>query len=173
MLEIRDFIREIPDFPKPGIRFQDITPLIGDGDAFRATLDQMAALVSGLKIDRIASPEARGFLFGPPLAAHFGAGFVPIRKPKKLPADCTAVTYDLEYGTDTIEMHTDGVKPGDQVLLVDDVLATGGTMAACRDLVTQLGGEVVGCLFLMELTFLAGREKLGGTPIFSVLEEGA
>ncbi len=177
MIDLRDYVREIADFPKPGIRFKDITPLIGNGPAFRATIDRMSALVSeaelasGQKIELIASPEARGFIFGPPLAAHLGVGFVPIRKPNKLPAARTSVSYALEYGTDTVEMHTDGVDPGQRVLLVDDVLATGGTMAACRELVEQLGGTVVGCLFLMELTFLEGRGRLDGTPIYTILEE--
>ena len=173
MIDLRSFVREIPDFPKPGIRFKDITPMIGDGRALRAAIDRMAAAVSGEEIDRIAAPEARGFIFGAPLAAHLGAGFVPIRKPDKLPGDRTAVTYDLEYGTDTVEVHSDAISPGERVLLVDDVLATGGTMAACRELVTKLGGTVVGCVFLMELTFLEGRARLEGLPIHSILEESA
>lgn len=170
-LDLRHHIREIADFPKPGIRFLDITPLIQHPLAFRSALDRMAATVAGEEIDLVASPEARGFIFGPALAAHLGAGFVPIRKPAKLPYHRTAVTYELEYGTDTIEMHSDAVGPGQRVLLVDDVLATGGTMAACAELVEKLGGNVVACLFLIELGFLGGREKLIRFPIHSVLEE--
>lgn len=170
-IDLRAHIREIPDFPKPGIRFKDITPLIQHPLAFRASIDRMAAFVSDEEIDLVASPEARGFIFGPPLAAHLGAGFVPIRKPDKLPHDRTSVTYELEYGTDTVEMHSDAIRPGQRVLLVDDVLATGGTMAACAELVEKLGGTVVACVFLMELTFLEGRARLGSYTLHSVLEE--
>jgi len=170
-LDLRQHLREIADFPKPGIRFIDITPLIQHPLAFRAAIDRMAAAVSGEEIELVASPEARGFFFGPALAAHLGAGFVPIRKRDKLPHHRTAVTYELEYGTDTIEMHSDAVAPGQRVLLVDDVLATGGTMAACAELVEKLGGDVVACVFLIELGFLGGRRKLGRYPIHAVLEE--
>ena len=163
-IDLREHIREIPDFPKPGIRFKDITPLIQHPLAFRAAIDRMAAAVSGDEIDLVASPEARGFIFGPALAAHLGAGFIPIRKQDKLPHECTSVTYDLEYGTDTVEMHSDAVAQGQKVLLVDDVLATGGTMAACAELVEKLGGTVVACVFLMELKFLEGRARIARYP---------
>ncbi len=172
-LDLREYMRDIPDFPKPGILFKDITPLLGNPTAFRSAIEQMSSLVSEQTFDMIASPEARGFIFGAPLASHIGKGFVPIRKPNKLPSTTTSVTYDLEYGSDTVEMHSDGVEAGQRVLLVDDVLATGGTMAACRELVEKSGGTVVGCLFLMELAFLAGRERLTGLPIFTVLEESS
>ncbi len=170
-LDLREHIREIADFPKPGIRFKDITPLIQHPLAFRAAIDRMAAAVSGDSIELVASPEARGFIFGPAIAAHLGAGFIPIRKPNKLPHDRTTVTYELEYGVDTVEMHSDAIRSGQRVLLVDDVLATGGTMAACAQLVEKLGGEVVGCLFLIELRFLEGRSRISRYPVHSILEE--
>jgi adenine phosphoribosyltransferase len=170
-LDLRDHIREIPDYPQRGIQFKDITPLIGHPLAFRTSIDRMAAAVSAEKIDLVASPEARGFIFGPVLAAHLGAGFVPIRKQDKLPHHRTSVTYDLEYGTDTVEMHSDAIQPGQRVLLVDDVLATGGTISACAELVEKLQGKVVACVFLIELTFLDGRSRVSQYPIHSILEE--
>ena len=168
-LDLRPWIRDIPDFPKPGIMFKDITPLLGDPVAFGAVIDQLAERYAGWKIDTIAAAEARGFIFGAPLALRLNAGFVPIRKPGKLPYATVALEYQLEYGTDRLEVHTDALTPGRRVLLLDDVLATGGTMRACCDLVTQTGAEVVGCAFVIELSFLGGRPKLAPYDIFSLL----
>ena len=169
-VDFSGFIRDIPDFPKPGIVFKDITPLLLDAQAFRDAIAGLAAIAPGNATDLIAAPEARGFIFGCTLATHRGSGFVPIRKPNKLPYEVASVTYDLEYGQDAVEMHVDAVKPGDRVLLVDDVLATGGTMAACAELVESRGGLIVGCLFFLELTFLDGRSKLKDYTVHSLLE---
>lgn len=160
-VDIRNWIRDIPDFPKPGVLFKDITPLLGDPAAFTACIDQLEAEYRGKGIEVIAAAEARGFIFGAPLALRLGAGFVPIRKPGKLPYATIAQEYALEYGNDRLEVHSDALAPGKKVLLVDDVLATGGTMAACRDLVKSTGAELVACAFVIELSFLGGREKLG------------
>ena len=168
-IDLRAYIRDVPDFPKPGIMFKDITPLLGHPDAFRATVDRLAERFEGTKIDAIAAAEARGFIFGPPLALRLGVGFVPIRKPNKLPAEKLSLEYDLEYGTDRLEVHKDALEPGRRILLLDDVLATGGTMAACGELVRQAGAEVVAFAFVIELAFLGGRGKLGGAEVFSVL----
>ena len=168
--EIRSLIRDIPDFPKPGIVFKDITPLMLNGAAFASAVERMATIASSHLRTLISAPEARGFIFGSALATRNRCGFVPIRKPSKLPYDVASVTYDLEYGKDTIEMHVDAVHPGDRVLLVDDVLATGGTMAACTQLIESRGGIVDGCLFLLELTFLNGRSKLKDCPVRALLE---
>jgi adenine phosphoribosyltransferase len=167
--DLRPWIRDIPDFPKPGILFKDITPLLHDPRAFGASIDQLAAHHAGRQIDTIAAAEARGFIFGAPLALKLGAGFVPIRKPGKLPYATVATEYQLEYGTDRLEVHTDAFKPGSRVLLLDDVLATGGTMRACCELVSGTGASVVGCAFLMELSFLGGREKLAPYEVFSLI----
>ncbi len=168
-IDLNDYIRDVPDFPKPGILFKDITPLLADPAAFHATIDRLAERFQGEKIDAIAAAEARGFFFGPPLALRLGVGFVPIRKPGKLPYHKIGLEYALEYGTDRLEVHSDVLGPGRRILLLDDVLATGGTMAACRDLVVQTGAEVAGFAFVIELTFLGGRAKLGPGEVFSVL----
>lgn len=169
-IDLRAYIRDIPDFPKPGILFKDITPLLADPSAFRASIDQLASLCEGRSIDVVAAAEARGFLFATPLALALGVGFVPIRKPGKLPYDRIAMQYKLEYGTDQLEMHSDALAPGKRVLLLDDVLATGGTMKACCDLVKQAGAEVVACAFMLELGFLEGRAKLAPYEVLSMLE---
>jgi adenine phosphoribosyltransferase len=168
-LDLREWIRDIPDFPKPGIRFKDITPLLGDPAAFRVAIDRLTERFRGAGVDTIAAAEARGFIFGAPLALNLHAGFVPIRKPGKLPYATVALEYQLEYGTDRLEVHTDALTPGRRVLLLDDVLATGGTMRACCDLVRQTGAEVVGCAFVLELSFLGGRERLAPYEVSSLI----
>jgi len=169
MDELQKLIREIPDYPKPGILFYDLTTLLQDPKGFRALVDRLCEHYNGKKVDIVAGIEARGFIFGPALAYRMGAGFVPVRKPKKLPWKTASVTYQLEYGTDTLEVHQDAVKPGQRVLIVDDLLATGGTAAAAVKLVRQLGGEVAGAAFAVELSFLNGRAKLPGVDVFAIL----
>src|ERR1700688_1656892 len=154
---LKDLIRTVPDFPKPGILFYDITTLLKDKTGFAQLIDAFAAYYIGKEIDLVASIEARGFIFGPALAYRLGAGFVPVRKPKKLPWKTASVTYQLEYGTDQLEIHQDAVQKGQRVLICDDLLATGGTAAAAITLVRQLGGDVVGAVFAVELSFLNGR----------------
>jgi adenine phosphoribosyltransferase len=168
-IDLRDYIRDVPDFPKPGILFKDITPLLADAKAFQATIDQLAERFEGRKIDAVAAAEARGFLFGTPLALRLGVGFIPIRKPGKLPYSKIGIEYALEYGTDRLEVHGDVLRPGHQILLFDDVLATGGTMVACRDLIRQTGAEVAACAFVIELGFLNGRARLEPGEIFSLI----
>ena len=168
-VDLRRWVRDIPDFPKPGIQFKDITPLLADPDAFGAAIDRLAETYAGARIDTVAAAEARGFLFGAPLALRLHAGFVPIRKPGKLPHATLALEYQLEYGTDTLEVHTDAFVPGRRVLLLDDVLATGGTMRACCDLVSNSGAELVGCAFVLELGFLNGRARLAPHPVTSLI----
>jgi adenine phosphoribosyltransferase len=170
MENLKALIREIPDYPKPGILFYDLTTLLKDKKGFHALVTQLCEHYGGKKIDLVAGIEARGFIFGPALAYALGAGFVPVRKPKKLPWKTAAVTYQLEYGTDSLEMHVDAVGPGQTVLLCDDLLATGGTAAATVSLIRQLGGEVAGAAFAVELTFLNGRSKLPGIDVFSLLQ---
>jgi adenine phosphoribosyltransferase len=162
-------IRHVPDFPKPGILFYDITTLLRDSEGLRLALDAMAAPFVDTPIDLVVGMESRGFIFGAALAYQLGAGFVPVRKPGKLPSLTQRVTYDLEYGSDTLEIHADAVTAGQRVLIVDDLLATGGTARATIDLVSALGAEVVACAFLVELTFLKGRARLGDTRVHVVL----
>jgi adenine phosphoribosyltransferase len=169
-LDLRAFIRDIPDFPKPGIGFKDITPVMADAGALHAAVDQLADRARPLGVDIVIGAEARGFLLGPALARELGAGFVLARKPGKLPHDTVSAEYALEYGTDALELHTDAVSHGARVLVHDDLLATGGTARALCELVEQLGGEVTGCHFLIELTFLKGRERLGGYDVRSLIE---
>jgi adenine phosphoribosyltransferase len=168
-MDLKKLVRDIPDFPKPGIVFKDIMPLIGDPQALRYVVDAMFVHYFGKKIDKVVSAEARGFIFGPAVAYHLGAGFVAVRKPGKLPYKTRQVTYDLEYGKDSLTIHEDAVKPGDNVLLVDDLLATGGTIAAAAKLCEELGANVVGAGFVIELNFLKGREKLKGYDVFSLI----
>lgn len=170
MLDLRHYIRDIPDFPKPGILFRDITPLLADRQALAQAIYQLAGPYHNQAIDAVVAVEARGFIFGSAVARELNAGFVPIRKKGKLPWQTAAVTYGLEYGTDTIEMHLDAVKPGRKVLLIDDLLATGGTMAASCELVRKLGADICGLTFLVELTGLGGRDKLNNYPIHSVIQ---
>jgi len=167
--DIARHIRDVPDFPKPGIVFKDITPLLLDPAAFRRTIELMTAPFRGARISRVVSIESRGFLLGAPIALGLKAGLVPMRKPGKLPAERGRVEYALEYGTDALEMHTDAVTGEDRVLIVDDVLATGGTAAAAARLVRTRGGEVVGFTFLIELDFLKGRARLQGERIEALL----
>lgn len=168
--DLKKLIREVPDWPKPGILFYDITTLLKDPAGLRAVVDQLAGHYQGQQIDQVTAVEARGFIFAPALALKLGAGFVPLRKPGKLPAKTIQEEYALEYGTDTIEVHEDAVQKGQRVLIVDDLLATGGTASAAARLIQKLGGEVVGCGFMVELTFLNGREKLKDFEIFSLLQ---
>ena len=168
--ELKKLIREIPDFPKPGILFYDITTLLKDAAGLRAVIDQTAEHFQGKKIDHVIGIEARGFIFAPALAYHIGAGFVPVRKPKKLPSEVESYSYELEYGQDTLEIHKDAVGKGHNVIIADDLLATGGTAAAVVKLVEKLGGNVVGLSFVIELEFLNGREKLAGYDVFSLLK---
>ena len=168
MIDLESYIRDIPDFPKPGVMFKDITPLLASPEGFKEAIERMAQPYEDAKVNKVLGAEARGFILGGALACRLGAGFVPARKPGKLPRKTTSAEYSLEYGTDQLEMHTDAVAPGDRVLIVDDVLATGGTAAAKADLVTRSGGIVVGYSFLMELDFLHGREKLGNHKIVSL-----
>ena len=171
MLNLAEHIRTIPDFPKPGVLFYDITTLIHHAEAFHETISRLADAVKEWgRIDFIASPEARGFIFAAPLALKLGAGLIPIRKPGKLPFSTVSKSYELEYGTNTVHINSDAVAPGNRVLLLDDLLATGGTLEACRHLVTELGGEVVGAAFVVELLALKGRDRIGTPNIKSLLE---
>ncbi len=170
MNELKKLIREVPDYPKPGILFYDITTLLKDKKGFHDMVDRLCEHHKNHKIDVVAGIEARGFIFAPALAYRLGAGFVPVRKPKKLPAKTVGVSYALEYGTDTLEIHADAIQPGDRVIICDDLLATGGTAAATAKLVQQLGGKVEGLAFAVELTFLNGRAKLPGLDVFSLIQ---
>lgn len=163
-------LRTVPDFPKKGIQFKDITPVLKDKKLFAETLERLAAFYKGQKIDKVVSIESRGFIFGAALAYKLGAGFVPVRKPNKLPAEKLREEYALEYGTDILEIHTDAVKKGERVLLHDDLLATGGTARAACNLIERIGGKVVGLCFLIELGFLGGRKKLEGYRVQSILK---
>jgi adenine phosphoribosyltransferase len=162
-------LRDVPDFPEPGVVFKDITPLLGDAAGFRRAVDELAAPWVGADVTHVVGVEARGFLFAAPVAYRLGAGCVPLRKPGKLPAETVEHTYELEYGTDTLAAHVDAVPAGARVLVVDDVLATGGTAAASCALVRELGADVVGCAFLLELGFLAGRDRLPGERVTALL----
>jgi adenine phosphoribosyltransferase len=167
--DLRAKIREVPDFPKPGILFYDITTLLKDAEAFREVIDQMAAQVADARIDLVVGMESRGFIFSAPLAYKLGAGFVPVRKLGKLPAETIEVEYSLEYGTATLEIHKDAIQAGQRVLIVDDLLATGGTVMGTIELVRRLGGEIAGLSFMVELPALKGREKLGEFTINALL----
>lgn len=169
-MDLARMIRDVPDFPVKGILFKDITTLIKDPKAFKEAVDRMAALYEGMEIDLVAAIESRGFIFGAPLAYKLGAGFVPVRKPGKLPAETISASYTLEYGTSTLEIHKDAVQPGQRVLLVDDLLATGGSAKAAATLIEQLGGKVMGVAFLIDLTFLHGVEKLKGYDVRSIIQ---
>lgn len=168
-MTLTDYIRDVPDFPKPGVLFKDITPLLADPAAFAYAVARMSAHYATRKIDAVAAAEARGFLFAAPMALELRRPLVPLRKPGKLPYQTHSASYDLEYGSAELHVHIDGVRPGASVLLVDDVLATGGTMAAACKLIEKAGGTVAGCVFLIELGFLHGRAKLPGVEVFSLL----
>jgi adenine phosphoribosyltransferase len=168
--QLKSLIREVPDFPKPGILFYDITTLLKDRRGFAMLIDALSEHYIEHEIDLVLGIEARGFIFGPALAYRLNAGFVPIRKPKKLPAEVVRWTYELEYGSDTLEIHKDAVQPGQRVIIVDDLLATGGTASACVQLARSLGADVQGLGFAVELTFLNGRAKLPNCNIFSLLQ---
>ncbi len=169
MFEFIDLIRDVPDFPKPGVVFKDITPVLADPDAFSMLVDQLCEPYEAGSISKVVGIEARGFILATPVAERLGAGFVPIRKPGKLPAEVIRETYELEYGTDALEMHSDALHPGDRVLIVDDVLATGGTAAAAIRLVERLDAEVVGVAVFIELAFLGGRASLNGTDLHALV----
>jgi adenine phosphoribosyltransferase len=168
-LDLRDRVRDVPDFPKPGIVFKDLMPLVADAAYFHATIDRLEELARPYSPDIILGAEARGFIFGGALADRLGCGFVPARKPGKLPWDTVEATYDLEYGTDSLQVHADAIGKGARVIVHDDVLATGGTAKAKTELVEQLGGEVVALLFVVELSFLHGRDKLAGYDVQSLI----
>lgn len=169
MSELAAKIRDIPDYPKPGVVFKDITPLLADHASFAAVVDAFVERYGGERIDKVVGIEARGFILAAPVAYRCGAGFVPVRKEGKLPHDTLAASYALEYGEATVEVHTDGIEPGDRVLVIDDVLATGGTARATADLVRRVGGELVGLAFLLELSFLAGRQRVADLKPESLL----
>lgn len=170
MDHIKQLIREVPDFPKPGVNFYDITTLLKDKDGFREVIDALKAHYQQKPVDVVVGIEARGYFFAPAMALALNAGFVPVRKPGKLPSESEYVEYALEYGTDRLEIHRDAITPGQSVLIIDDVLATGGTASAVARLVEALGGKVAGLGFVIELTFLPGREKLNGYDLFSLLQ---
>jgi len=170
MSDLNSHIRTVPDFPKPGIGFKDITTLLKNGKALRQSVDELAEKFTGKKIDKIVGIESRGFIFGTAIAYKWNIGFIPVRKPGKLPAETISQEYELEYGTDKIEIHKDAISPADKILIVDDLLATGGTAAATVELVKKLGGDIQGIGFLIELTFLNGRQKLGDYEVVSLIE---
>ena len=169
MDHLKALIREVPDFPKPGINFYDITTLLKDGKGLSETIDGLVTVARKSPVDLVLGIEARGFFFAPAVAAALGVGFAPVRKPKKLPAKCVSQEYALEYGTDMVEIHADAIEPGQRVLIVDDVLATGGTAAAVAKLVERLGGKISGLAFVIELDFLNGRSKLNGQTVHSLM----
>jgi len=169
-IELKNYIRNIPDFPKPGILFRDITTLLKNKKAFKLVIDALVAKFKNKKIDLVVAVEARGFILGGAIANRLGVGFVPVRKKGKLPGKTNSWTYDLEYGTDTLEMHHDAIKPKEKVLIVDDLLATGGTVKAVTELVNQLKGKIIGIAFLIELADLKGKDKLKGYPVYSLIK---
>lgn len=169
-MNLQAFIRDVPDFPKKGIIFKDITPLLQNAAAFKHTIDVLTERYRDKRVDVVVAAEARGFILGAPLAYNLGAGFVPVRKPAKLPAECISAEYALEYGVDSLHMHSDAILPGQRVLVIDDLLATGGTVAAKIELVERLGGQVVSLAFLIELTFLNGREALKDYEVVSLIQ---
>lgn len=169
-LELADYVRSIPDFPKPGILFRDITPMLRNAAAFRQAVTMLADRYRGQPLDAVAAAEARGFIFAAPLALELGVGFVPVRKPGKLPFDTHAFHYELEYGSDALEIHIDGISPGQNVLVVDDLLATGGTIDACCKLVEKCGANVVGCAFVIELVGLQGAQRIARYQPYSLLK---
>ena len=173
METLKQLIREVPDWPRKGILFYDITTLLKDKAGFRQLIDALADHYASQHLDLVLGIEARGFIFGPALAYRLGAGFVPVRKPNKLPGETARVTYQLEYGSDALEIHRDAIPPGHRVLIVDDLLATGGTAGACARLAKELGADVVGAAFVVELEFLGGRAKLDGIDVFSLLKYSA
>lgn len=168
-MDYKSFIREVPDFPKPGVVFYDITTLLKEPTCLRAVIDDLVQKYQGVGISKVVGIESRGFILGSPLAYHLNAGFVPVRKPGRLPADVFEVKYSLEYGSNSLEIHRDAIKEGESVLIVDDLLATGGTAAATVHLIRQLGGEIAGVSFLVELSGLNGRRKLAGCAIYSLI----
>lgn len=172
-MDWRNLVISIPDYPKPGISFKDITPLLANGEGFRAAIEEMAQFCerADLRPEALACPEARGFIFASALAQRLGIGFIPLRKPGKLPREVARLTYDLEYGQDTLEVHKSDVKPGMRIMMVDDVLATGGTMKACIELLRSLGAEVIGAAFLLEIPALKGRKRLQNIAVCSLIED--
>jgi adenine phosphoribosyltransferase len=167
--QLEQTVRDVPDFPKPGILFKDITPVLGDGALYKALIAHLTERYANNPPDVIVGIESRGFIFACPVAAALGRGFVPVRKPNKLPAAKVGFSYELEYGTDRLEIHADAIRPGQRVVIMDDLLATGGTAHAAAQLVQQLGGQVVECVFMIELAFLPGRAKLGDIPVHALL----
>ena len=169
-MNLNDYVASIPDFPAKGILFRDITPLMADGEAFKQACQELIDYARRIGAEVVAGPESRGFIFGCPVSYELKIGFVPVRKPNKLPRKTISIKYDLEYGTNELHIHEDAIKPGQKVLIIDDLLATGGTVEATIKLVEQLGGEVVGCAFLIELEDLKGRERLSGYDVFTLLK---
>lgn len=168
-MDLREYIVSIEGFPKEGIIFRDVTPLLADGDAFHDACDRLIEFARRLEADVIVGPESRGFMFGCPVSYALGVGFVPVRKPNKLPRKTLSCSYDLEYGSNTLEMHVDGIRPGQRVVIIDDLLATGGTVEATVKMIRELGGEPVGCAFIIELSDLHGRDALSGMEVLSLL----
>ena len=168
-MDFKKYIASIPDFPQPGVLFRDITPLMSDGEAFHAATSEIQKFAEQVGAEVIAGPESRGFIFGCPVAANLHIGFVPVRKPGKLPRETISYRYDLEYGSNELHMHKEAIKPGQKVLIVDDLLATGGTVQATIKMIEELGGVVVGCAFLIELEGLKGREALAGYEVFTLM----
>ncbi len=169
-MNLKDYVASIPDFPSEGILFRDITPLMADGNAFHEACDKLIEYARKVKADVVAGPESRGFIFGCPVANELKIGFVPVRKPGKLPRKTISYKYDLEYGSNELHIHADAIKPGQKVLIIDDLLATGGTVEATAKMVEELGGEVVGCAFLIELADLGGREKLSSYDVYTLMK---